>query len=106
MSFNPKTKNEFCILTASFIHFYRLLPAFQVVKEQADMENESENGEGYELIDAFRLEQRDFNVANIPIGPDHDLEEVQMTSLKWDPFGRVHLCTNTKKLYQINPMLA
>lgn len=28
-----------------------------------------------------------------------------MTSLKWDPFGRVHLCTNTKKLYQINPLL-
>lgn len=32
------------------------------------MENESENGEGYELIDAYRLSQRDFNVANIPIG--------------------------------------
>ena len=39
VSFNPKTKNEFCILTASFIHFYRLLPAFQVVKEQTDMED-------------------------------------------------------------------
>jgi hypothetical protein len=28
-----------------------------------------------------------------------------MTSLKWDPFGRVHLCTNTKNLFQINPLL-
>lgn len=28
VTFNPKAKNEFCILTASFIHFYKLLPAF------------------------------------------------------------------------------
>ena len=68
------------------------------------MENVSENGEGYELIDAYRLEQRDFNVANIPIPANHG-EEVHMTSLKWDPFGRVHLCTNTRNLYQINPLL-
>lgn len=54
------------------------------------------------LDDAFRLEKREFSVANIPIGPEHE-GNVHMTSLKWDPFGRIHLCTNTPKLFQINP---
>lgn len=99
ISFNPKTKNEFCILTASFIYFYKILPAFIVSASAQDMED----GEAtLSLDDAYRLEVREFSVANIPIGPEHE-GNVHMTSLKWDPFGRIHLCTNTPKLYQINP---
>jgi hypothetical protein len=98
VSFNPKTKDEFCILTASFIHFYKILPAFEVI----EADDEGEGGFTHQLIDAFRMECREFSVANIQLPPDHE-GTVHMTSLKWDCFGRVLLCTNLPFLYQINP---
>lgn len=54
------------------------------------------------LVDAFRLECRDFSVANIKIPEDYN-GTVNMTSLKWDPFGRVYLCTNLHTIFMINP---
>jgi hypothetical protein len=36
VSFNPKTKNEFCILSEQCIFFYQVLPAFQVFEEMND----------------------------------------------------------------------
>jgi hypothetical protein len=98
VSFNPRSKNEFCILTPSYIHFYKLVPAFQVVLA-SEME-ESENGNYNTLEDSYRLEVRDFSVADID-AKDHE-GPISMTSLKWDPFGRVHLCTTANMLFQIN----
>lgn len=34
VSFNPKTKHEFCILSESCIYFYKMLPAFKVNEAQ------------------------------------------------------------------------
>ena len=62
--------------------------------------DESEGGPYNTLEDAYRLDLREFSVADIDAG-DHD-GPLHMTSLKWDPFGRIHLCTNTNKLFQIN----
>jgi hypothetical protein len=98
VQFNPRSKAEFCILTPSFIHFYKLLPAFQVVP--ANEMDDEEGGQYNQLEDAYRLEVRDFSVADIDAG-EHE-GPLHMTSLKWDPFGRIHLCTNTNKLFQIN----
>jgi hypothetical protein len=60
------------------------------------------------LDDSHRLNVQEFSAGDIPVDADHT-GAIEMHSLKWDLFSRVHLCTNTKKLYQItsnNPMVA
>jgi len=98
VSFNPKNKNMFCIVSDTTIYFYTLKPAFQSGGAMQDQDNEGAMQE--ELVDAYRLDVEEFHAADVPI-PDEQVDPITFTSLKWDAYNRVHVCTNTMNLYQV-----
>ncbi len=93
--FNPRDKHQFSILSENTIYFYTLLPAFQ----QGEANHSDDEEGGFELLDAYRLEQSTFSAADVPV-PEED-PAVVFNSLKWDLYNRVHVCTNLRTVLQV-----
>lgn len=95
--FNPRTHEEFAILSDSKIYFYTLKHAFMKGDPPAQ-QNEDEQ-EIFELKESFRFDVTEYSAAQVPV---HDEVPVVFSSFKWDMWNRVHLCTNKTKLLQIS----
>ena len=83
VKFNPRSKNEFCILSEQKVQFYQILPAFQFLDgKDTSAIAESEDG-GSNFIDAWRYEIEEFDAMDVPTAEgDHAI--VKFTSLTWD----------------------
>lgn len=101
VKFNPRNKNNFCILSESKVTFYSLLPAFQFIgdREGGAQDDQSEGGQN-NFLDAWRFEEEEFDAGDIPVMENGD-PKVYFTSLTWDSQNRILLCTNQDKLFQI-----
>ena len=102
MKFNPRSKNEFCILSEQKVQFYQILPAFQFLdgnEAQAMNDGDSDAG-GQNFIDAWRFEIEEFDAVDVPVSDDNDAR-VSFTSLTWDAQNRILLCTNQRKLFHV-----
>ena len=68
------------------------------------MRLEGSNEDVPELADSYRLDCVNFESSDVPISGElqQNLDgQVVFTSLRWDAYNRVHLCTNTEQLLQI-----
>ena len=84
VKFNPANPNEFCILSQTVLYSYFIHPAYDVTdKEELKILGES-----------YRFEVKEFR--------DEDLD-LQFIKFVWDPFNRIHICTNRPKVVQIDP---
>ena len=101
VKFNPRSKNEFCILTQQKIQFFTILPAFQFLEggDGASNEADSDNG-GSNFVDAWRYDIQEFDAMDIPVVEGQDASVI-FTGLTWDSYNRVMLSTNQKKLFQV-----
>jgi len=59
----------------------------------------TERGENKILGESFRLESSEFRDED----PDNLRPDLTFTKFLWDAHGRVHICTDYKLLYQVNP---
>lgn len=101
IKFNPRSKNEFCILSRHKVQFYTILPAFQYRDQDEDGYNENESDGGTNnFIDAWRFEIEEFDAMDVPVVEGNDAR-VEFTSLTWDSQNRIFLCTNQKKLFHV-----
>jgi hypothetical protein len=57
--------------------------------ERAPSAEDDENA--FELKESFRFEVTEFAASHVPVTDD---QPVVFSSLKWDMWNRVHLCTN------------
>ena len=101
VKFNPRSKNEFAILSRHKVQFYTILPAFQYrdAEEGGYNEGESDGGQN-NFIDAWRFEIEEFDAMDVPVVEGNDAR-VEFTSLTWDSQNRIFLCTNQKKLFHV-----
>jgi WD40 repeat protein len=95
-SFNPRSHEDFSVLSDSKIYFYSLKHAFMKGDPPAH-EDADENW--FELKESFRYEVVEFNANQVPTSDD---QPVVFSSLKWDMWNRVHLCTNKTQLLQVS----
>ena len=103
IKFNPRSKNEFAILSGQKLQFYNILPAFQFLDGQegaAANEGESDGG-GQNFIDAWRFDVKEFDAVDVPVAEGSDARVV-FTSITWDSQNRVLLCTNQHKLFHVD----
>lgn len=97
-AFNPRTHEEFAVMSDSKIYFYRLKHAF-MKGEQQNIQNEDEEGQLiFELKESHRYEIGEFGADQVP---NSDEEPVVFSSFKWDMWNRVHLCTNKTQVLQV-----
>ena len=100
VKFNPRSKNEFAILSSHKVQFYTILPAFQYLGEEGGYnEGESDGGQN-NFIDAWRFEVEEFDAMDVPVVDGNDAR-VEFTNMTWDIQNRVFLCTNQKKLFHV-----
>jgi hypothetical protein len=83
VKFNPANKNKFIILSQTTLYSYALNPAFQV----------EEDGQKKTLCESNRLEHSTFK----PESP-----ELCLTRCVWDPYDRVHICTDQPKILTVD----
>jgi len=101
VNFNPRSKNEFCILSEQKVQFYTILPAFQFLDgEDADNQGADSDGDGTNFIDAWRYEVEEFDAMDVPVVEGNDAR-VSFTALTWDSQNRIMLSTNQKKLFHV-----
>ena len=74
VSFNPRSKDEFCILTSQKAQFYKILPAFRFIdeNEREDRDGESYGGDGENFIDAWRYKVEEFDTGSVPTADGDD----------------------------------
>jgi hypothetical protein len=89
--FNPMNKNNFIILSQTTLYCYTLHPAFEEYSEGAGPDKPSR------LRESFRLECNTFK----PEDP-----QMTMTRATWDPYNRVHVCTDKPMFMTINTKTA
>jgi len=89
VSFNPRSSQEFCILSDTMIYFYTLKNAFMTGDKYIG--DEDDENRVLELIDSFRLDFVTFSNTDVVNNLD---TPVEFHSLKWDMYSRVHVCTN------------
>ena len=82
--FNPQNRNQFAVLAQSCLYTYNVFPAYDV----------TETGEQKILGESFRLEHTEYKDEN----PD-----LTFTKMIWDPYNRVHICTDMALLIQVDP---
>lgn len=82
--FNPQNKNQFAILSQSCLYTFNVFPAYEV----------TETGEQKLLRETYRLEHSEYKDEN----PD-----LTFTKMIWDPYNRVHICTDMALLIQVDP---
>jgi len=75
VKFNPANKEQFAILSQTALYNYFLHPAYDV----------TERGDKKFLGRSYRLEHTCFKDEN---------PELTYSKFIWDPYGRVHLCTD------------
>ena len=85
VKFNPRSKNEFCILSEQKVEFYHILPAFQFLDgpEGAAIQEADSEGGGQNFIDAWRFDVHEFDSMDVPVGESNDAN-VTFNSLTWD----------------------
>lgn len=92
-AFNPRSSMEFCVLSDTKVYFYALKPAFMQGERAANAAEDDESA--FELKESFRFDCTEFAAADVPVTDD---QPVVFSSLKWDMWNRVHLCTNKTQL--------
>lgn len=95
--FNPRSQEEFCILSDTKIYFYALKHAF--MQGEIQQASEDEEGSTFDLKESYRFEVTEFAASQVPC---QDEQPVVFSSLKWDMWNRVHVCTNKTQLLQIS----
>ena len=85
--FNPSDKNQFAILSQTALHFFIIHQAYDI----------TERGEQKILGESHRLEKVDYKDEN---------PELTFSKFIWDPYNRIHLCTDLPMIIQINPKTA
>jgi hypothetical protein len=96
VAFNPRSNNEFCILSDTMIYFYTLKAAFQSGDKYIG--DEDDENRVLELVDSYRLDLATFSNTDVVNNLD---TPVEFHSLKWDMYSRVHVCTNLTQMLQI-----
>lgn len=85
--FDPSNRHKFLILTQTSLYCYTVHPAYVV----------GEEGQEKTLGESHRLEHKIFK----PEEPD-----LALTRCIWDPYGRVHVCTDAKKFITVDTRTA
>ena len=87
VKFNPRSKNEFAILSEHKVQFYTILPAFQYKDgtESQFKEDQSEGG-NINFIDAWRMDVQEFDCSDVPSeeGAEGLDARVVFKSMNWD----------------------
>lgn len=89
-AFNPRNKEQFCILSDAKVYFFTMKAAFKI-EDNGQQQAEDEEPAPIELNEIYRYEITEFSVADVP---SQDGNPVAFTSFKWDMWNRVHICTN------------
>ena len=82
--FNPANKNQFVILSQTVLYFYTVHPAYDV----------TERGEQKILGESYRLDKVEYKDEN---------PELTFTKCIWDPYNKIHICTDMPLLIQVDP---
>ena len=84
VKFNPRSKNEFCILSEQKVQFYTILKAFKLLDDADGAINEAEREGGQtNFIDAWRFNVEEFDAGDVPVAEGGDAR-VSFTSCTWD----------------------
>ncbi len=97
-AFNPRNKEQFCILSDTKVYFFTLRPAFNI-DQSAIQEGSEEEPAQVEMTEIFRYEVTEFTASDVP---SLDGNQVVFTSFKWDMWNRVHVCTNQTQVLQVS----
>jgi len=102
VKFNPRTRNEFAILSQHKVQFYTIIPAFQYREGDDGAYNEGDSdGGSIKFIDAWRFDVQEFCAMDVPADEGTD-GRIEFTAMTWDRWNRILLCTNQKKLFHVN----
>lgn len=97
-AFNPRNREQFCILSDTKAYFFTLKPAF-TIDQNAQQEASEEEPAPIQMNEIFRYEISEFNAADVT---SLDGNPVIFTSFKWDMWNRIHICTNQTQILQVS----